>query len=162
MLFLGEGNLTRNGVVLFLSVWICLSSGDERALVIFLCVGAILASLVGKVLKAIVNSARPPGSVLKDPGWPSTHTLAMSFFSTAFLVKRESLSIAVLPAVFAQALPALTVILAIVTAVHRVKTGLHTKQQVLGGAMVGTVLAALWTTEHVEALFFSNFSFLKN
>ena len=43
--------------------------------------GAISNALLSKILKRLINSSRPKGAQLSDPGMPSSHAQSLFFFA---------------------------------------------------------------------------------
>ena len=62
------------------SAFIVLLVRRDAATVTFLC-GAIGNALLSKVLKRLINAARPAGARLSDPGMPSSHAQSLSYFA---------------------------------------------------------------------------------
>lgn len=109
-----------------------------------LCItGAILNALLSKILKRVMNQARPLGAQLHDPGMPSSHAQSLFFFASylAIAVVREewmehkALDVAAAISLFA---------LATFLAAKRVAKGLHTWEQVAVGAAIGGCVGAGW------------------
>ena len=56
-----------------------------------LCIlGAVLNALLSKVLKRLLNEARPAGAPLADPGMPSSHAQSLFFFASYLSVAAVS------------------------------------------------------------------------
>jgi dolichyldiphosphatase len=133
----------------------------RRDVAAVLCVsGAVLNALLSKVLKRVINEARPAGARLSDPGMPSSHAQSLFFFAAY-------LSAAVLRAEFLPALviaeselpsfvqvsstpeqATVCIALALLSAVgatsRRISDGLHTREQVVVGAIIGGLMGASW------------------
>jgi undecaprenyl-diphosphatase len=101
-------------------------------------ISAGVALLIAQVVARLVERPRPfvadPGAVhlfahhAADPGFPSDHATAAFAIGVALLLRRRVWGIAVLVA-------------ATVLAVGRVAMGIHYPSDVLGGALLGTVVA---------------------
>lgn len=108
--------------------------------------GSIVNSVNGKILKRVLNHARPIGAVKADPGMPSSHATSLSYLSVygaAALTHFRD----VIPAigyggqlVVSAGLVALGVFLSYL----RVSTGYHTPPQVIVGYGVGSTTALAW------------------
>eukprot|EP00962_Isochrysis_galbana_P022781 scaffold6814_cov117-Isochrysis_galbana.AAC.2 len=126
-----------------------------------LCVsGAVLNALLSKIMKRVINEARPAGARLSDPGMPSSHAQSLFFFAaylSAAAVRAETLpAFAIaesgLPSFIrvgstterATVCAALALVLAVAAASMRVSDGLHTREQVGVGAIVGGLMGASW------------------
>eukprot|EP00967_Tisochrysis_lutea_P039735 scaffold47636_cov29-Tisochrysis_lutea.AAC.3 len=133
----------------------------DMATVLCLC-GAILNALLSKVLKRLINEARPEGARLTDPGMPSSHAQSLFFFASYISAAAAQLDMTpslgpfdyLLP--YAPSMPATVelktavVVVAFATAVvaagMRVSAGLHTREQVGVGATIGSCVGAGWFT----------------
>lgn len=105
-----------------------------------LCVsGAIGNALLSKVLKRLLNEARPSGARLKDPGMPSSHSQSLFFFASYLSCAAAH---ATRPALRVGAVALLP--LAGFLAWQRVRAGLHTPAQVLVGGTIGCATGAGW------------------
>jgi len=108
-----------------------------------LCVtGAVLNAIFGKVLKRLINEARPEGARETDPGMPSSHAQSLFFFAT--YLSLAALRAPELEATTRAAASLGLLGLATAGSVHRVKSGLHTPAQITVGAAVGSADAAVW------------------
>lgn len=113
--------------------------------------GAISNALLSKILKRLINSSRPTGAPLEDPGMPSSHAQSLFFFA-AFLA--SGAQIWSMPIEFANGTPLASVFravasvaivaLAAVLTLLRVRAGLHTMAQIGVGAVIGAANGALW------------------
>jgi len=101
--------------------------------------GAVLNGLLSKVLKRVINEARPAGARLRDPGMPSSHAQSLFFFA-AYISVALALAETGLPALWA----ALIFSSAAAAAGWRVYSGLHSLQQVGVGALIGSLFGAAW------------------
>ena len=123
------------------SAFLTLLVRRDAATCVFL-IGAIANAIFGKLLKAVFRVKRPEGSVLDDPGFPSSHAMSLFFFA-AYL----SAVVVNPPAGLASSswwTPALLHAAAAAMSLHRVHSGLHTYRQVLGGAVFGWVDGRWW------------------
>jgi len=121
------------------SAFLTLVIRRDAATCIFL-IGAILNAVLGKILKALFRVKRPAGSVLRDPGFPSSHAMSLFFFAAYLsLMVPEVL----LPATARWATVALHAAAA-AASLARVRGGLHTYRQVLGGAAFGWIDGRGW------------------
>ena len=140
------------------------------ATVVFLCVrrdvgtavfiyGAICNALLSKVLKRLINAARPVGAQLSDPGMPSSHAMSLFFFaaflSSGALEWRATLNASILSDsalsfvnnrldMLRWIAAASVVALAAALAILRVRAGLHTVAQVSVGSAIGACNGAFW------------------
>lgn len=104
-------------------------------------VGSILSTVLCKVLKKVINEARPISARKADPGMPSSHANSLSFLGTyaALALARSSLpnnkylALGVLVGAYALAL-------------LRISQGYHTGAQVAAGLTLGAATAAAWWT----------------
>jgi undecaprenyl-diphosphatase len=112
-------------------------------------ISAGVALLIAQVVARLVERPRPfvadPGSVhlfahhVADPGFPSDHATAAFAIGVALLLRRRAWGIAVLVA-------------ATVLAAGRVAMGIHYPSDVLGGALLGTVVALMLDRPGARAL----------
>ena len=120
--------------------------------------GAICNALLSKILKRLINAARPAGAQLSDPGMPSSHAMSLFFFA-AFLsngalewhvsdtlyISSKMLSLVNDHLRLLQRTAAVGVVaLAAVLAVLRVRAGLHTVAQISVGSAIGACNGAVW------------------
>ena len=118
----------------------------------FAVVGSVAAAFLTKVLKRVVDEARPSEARKRDPGMPSSHAQSLAFLSTsaarAILVSREgeeattSFFFFLVPTPVATA--ALVLATAMLLATLRVTLGYHTWPQVVAGGVLGCLLALGW------------------
>ena len=52
-------------------------------------IGAITNAIFGKILKRIINEARPKGARLIDPGMPSSHAQSLFYFATYLILSNS-------------------------------------------------------------------------
>ena len=124
----------------------------RRDAVTFLCIsGAILNALLSKLLKQLINQARPEGARLADPGMPSSHAQSLGYFATylSLVAIRATWHTQLLPARVPAGLAKAAAVCALLgvgggAAAHRVRTGLHTWPQIAVGWIVGATSATLW------------------
>ena len=123
----------------------------RRDAVTFLCIsGAILNALLSKLLKQLINQARPAGARLADPGMPSSHAQSLGYFATYLsLVAVTAERVPLVPSRAPAALVKAAAVCALLgvgggAAAHRVRTGLHTWPQITVGWLVGATSATLW------------------
>tara|TARA_B110001452_G_scaffold239129_1_gene219994 strand:+ start:1421 stop:2152 length:732 start_codon:yes stop_codon:yes gene_type:complete len=132
-------------------------AGSAAAVVLYrhdlasvLCVsGAVGNALLSKVLKRLLNEARPTGARLADPGMPSSHSQSLFFFASYLSCAAND---AATPALSMGAVGLLP--LGGFLAWQRVRAGLHTPAQVLVGGTIGCATGAgwcLWAQPTLEA-----------
>lgn len=124
----------------------------------FAVVGSVVAAFLTKVLKKVINEARPSEARKADPGMPSSHAQSLAFLSTsaarAILFSARNgggeealtgrfFSFLVLP-VPTVAAAALVLTTAVLLATLRVTLGYHTWPQVVAGGVLGCALALGW------------------
>lgn len=122
-------------------------AGSAAAVVLYrhdlaavLCVsGAVGNALLSKVLKRLLNEARPEGARLADPGMPSSHAQSLFFFASYLGCAAADAPVAALRMGAVGLLP-----LAGFLAWQRVCAGLHTPAQVLVGGIIGCATGAWW------------------
>lgn len=118
-------------------------------------IGAITNAIFGKILKRIINEARPRGARLVDPGMPSSHAQSLFYFATylSLIIIQGKLSNFVGKSVASQILTCVLIMgLACTGAIYRVRKGLHTFPQISVGGIVGMLFAIFWQT-FVQPLF---------
>ncbi|KAE8685981.1 Lipid phosphate phosphatase epsilon 2 [Hibiscus syriacus] len=112
---------------------------DAEAL--WMAMGSIVNALLSVALKRVLNQERPVAGVKSDPGMPSSHAQSI-FFTVVFTiasilewmgVNELSVSISVLALAFGSYFSWL-----------RVSQKLHTINQILVGAVVGSIFSVLW------------------
>ena len=117
----------------------------------FAVIGSVAAAFLTKVLKRLVNEARPHSARKRDPGMPSSHAQSLAFLSTsaarAILVSNSKRGggeaiVSLLPPPVATA--ALVLAAAVLLATLRVVLGYHTWPQVVAGGVLGCLLALGW------------------
>jgi dolichyldiphosphatase len=99
----------------------------------FIVLGSIIAAFGTQVLKQLINQRRPDGSLLTDPGMPSSHALVSSFAAAAWALQLHRLGASVWLGLSAATVSSL-----------RVVSGYHTWPQVLVGSGLGAASAACW------------------
>lgn len=101
-------------------------------------VGAISNGIVSKLLKRVLNEKRPAGLDVStmdiapsDNGMPSSHAMSLGFICTftALQVPWTTLPLLLYSAV---------------SLIYRVQTKLHSPDQILVGAVVGSLNGAIW------------------
>mmetsp|Transcript_9183 Transcript_9183/g.18671 ORF Transcript_9183/g.18671 Transcript_9183/m.18671 type:complete len:254 (-) Transcript_9183:575-1336(-) len=112
----------------------------DEYIILLLC-GALLSGLIGKVLKNIIRERRPDGSIMVDPGMPSSHAIQLAYFATHLsvnLLASKSFPVACTGSfgLFCFAFFSLTA---------RVTIGVHTVPQILVGFGFGTFSALIWS-----------------
>ncbi|CAB9509916.1 PAP2 superfamily [Seminavis robusta] len=100
----------------------------------FIVVGSIASVYFTVVLKQIINHDRPTGSLLTDPGMPSSHSL-VTFFMAAAWVSKSILSLQGSIAVLMGAS---------MVALLRVICGYHSWGQIGVGAVLGSSMGVAW------------------
>ncbi|XP_052143173.1 lipid phosphate phosphatase epsilon 2, chloroplastic-like [Oryza glaberrima] len=111
------------------------------ALIMWAMIGAVLNSMFSNLLKRIFNHERPASALRSDPGMPSSH--AQSFlYSAVFLILSLFywLGRTYLSVILGVAILAMCCYLSWL----RVSQRLHTLNQVLVGAIVGSAFGAMW------------------
>ena len=107
----------------------------------YIIAGAIASVYFTDVLKKLINQGRPDGSVLTDPGMPSSHSLVSFFAATGWtgaITASELVGNEALIGKIGLFIAASTV------AILRVVCGYHTWAQIGVGASVGAILGRLW------------------
>ena len=116
---------------------------------------AIANALLSKVLKYVINAARPAGAALADPGMPSSHAQSLFFFAMylacgaiSWPAPSETLNHTTMRRVAAVAIIAVAALLTLL----RVKSGLHTMAQIGVGGAIGATNGAIffWVSPSVE------------
>ncbi|KAE8664248.1 Lipid phosphate phosphatase epsilon 2 [Hibiscus syriacus] len=112
---------------------------DAEAL--WMAMGSIVNALLSVVLKRVLNQERPVAGLKSDPGMPSSHTQSI-FFTVVFTIasilewqgiNEFSVCISVLALAFGSYFSWL-----------RVSQKLHTINQIIVGAVVGSIFSILW------------------
>lgn len=113
--------------------------------------GSIVAAFNNKLLKKLINQARPAAARKVDPGMPSSHAQSLAFLTTYAIIGVNALQIEP----FALSLVPCTAIamLGLFLAWLRVRLGFHTADQVAVGVAVGVVSASLWYWLGIEYAF---------
>ena len=99
--------------------------------------------LLSFVIKRVFKRVRPPrpgkafGYKLKDPSFPSGHSLTSFCFWTMFTLVLVQSSVFSVPAIVLLALMAMSIV--ILTGVSRIYLGVHFPSDVLGGYTIGAV-----------------------
>mmetsp|Transcript_17295 Transcript_17295/g.26761 ORF Transcript_17295/g.26761 Transcript_17295/m.26761 type:complete len:294 (+) Transcript_17295:124-1005(+) len=109
------------------------------ALMVAFFIGAISNGILSKVLKKLINQARPENiaSDIKlkpsDGGMPSSHAMSLGFIGTFTGLLLEWAQIPI-------------VLYSMLSLYYRVETKLHTKEQVAVGLTIGTTNGYIWKT----------------
>ena len=109
----------------------------------YIIAGAIASVYFTDMLKKLINQGRPDGSVLADPGMPSSHSLVSFFAATGWIWAISASELVGNEALIGKIG---LVIAASTVAILRVVCGYHTWAQIGVGAIVGAVLGRLWVT----------------
>lgn len=104
-------------------------------------VGSLAAIYFTDVLKKLINQERPEGSILADPGMPSSHALTSFFLALSWMTVIDGMN----GLLFASAAS---------VAGLRVVCGYHTISQITVGASIGSSLGYLWVS--AGKLFYSS------
>lgn len=105
------------------------------ALVVSFFIGSIVNAILSKILKKIINQTRPleldddnhPG----DKGMPSSHAMSLGFIATFVALEYPIVQIP-------------SVIYTIVSLWYRIQVKLHTWQQIVVGAVLGSLHGWIW------------------
>ncbi|AQK54546.1 Lipid phosphate phosphatase epsilon 2 chloroplastic [Zea mays] len=109
--------------------------------IMWVLLGAVGNSLLSLVLKKMLNHERPAPALRSDPGMPSSHAQSIFYAATVLALSlyywlgTNYLTMILGPA---------TLSLAAYLSWLRVSRGLHTLNQVMVGAVVGSAVGALW------------------
>ncbi|VAI48450.1 unnamed protein product [Triticum turgidum subsp. durum] len=103
--------------------------------------GAVANTVLSSILKKLLNHERPAPALRSDPGMPSSHAQSI-FYAATFLVLSVFSWLGT--NYLAMILGATTVALASYLSWLRVSQRLHTLNQILVGAAVGSAFSALW------------------
>lgn len=114
------------------------------ALTVSALVGAILNAAWSKILKRLLNENRPEGAPVSDPGMPSSHAMSLFFFAAYLSMAAALWSPTGTPMALRAAECVVLLAFAINSASWRVDVGLHTRDQVLVGSMLGFLDGLLW------------------
>lgn len=112
------------------------------ALMVSFFLGAIGNAIFGKVLKKLLKIERPddiqdgqdsvpPIDRPSDNGMPSSHAMSLGFIGTFVALMLPTLTLGLLS-------------YATISLIYRVRVNLHTVDQILVGALLGTFVGALW------------------
>lgn len=108
---------------------------DASTFVFFL--GSIINALCGKTLKRVLCRPRPDGSLLGDPGMPSSHATSLCFIGTFTAMWVEEAGCITIALPWRIALYSLLVGYTLINLWWRVEVGHHTYPQVVGGLSLG-------------------------
>lgn len=120
------------------------------ALMITFFIGAIGNGILSKILKRVLDQARPDALAevesitLKptDPGMPSSHAMSLGFIGTFTVLNLPQIALPI----------ALYVLVALY---YRVKINLHTKEQVSVGLVIGSFNGSIWNEYFAHSFFFN-------
>ena len=111
---------------------------QRDALMVSFFIGAISNGILSKVLKKVLNISRPEELDLQelelkpsDNGMPSSHAMSLGFIGTFTALSLPWTTVPI-------------ILYSIISLVYRIQTKLHTVDQVLVGATVGTLNGWLW------------------
>ncbi|KAK3155027.1 hypothetical protein QOZ80_2BG0197900 [Eleusine coracana subsp. coracana] len=109
--------------------------------IMWILLGAVANSLLSLILKKMLNHERPTPALRSDPGMPSSHAQSIFYGATIldlslfYWLGTNYLTMILAPAVLS---------VAIYLSWLRVSQGLHTLNQVIVGATVGSAFSVLW------------------
>ncbi|PAN07793.1 hypothetical protein PAHAL_1G363200 [Panicum hallii] len=109
--------------------------------IIWISLGAVANSLLSMILKKMLNHERPSSALRSDPGMPSSHAQSIFYAATVLILSlycwigTNYLTVILGPA---------TLSVAAYLSWLRVSQRLHTLNQVMVGAAVGSAFGALW------------------
>ncbi|CAM0944908.1 unnamed protein product [Alopecurus aequalis] len=103
--------------------------------------GAVVNTVLSSILKKLFNHERPAPALRSDPGMPSSHAQSI-FYAAVFLVLSVFYWLGT--NYLAMIIGATTVASASYLSWLRVSQRLHTVNQILVGATVGSAFGALW------------------
>lgn len=103
--------------------------------------GAVANTVLSSVLKKLLNHERPAPALRSDPGMPSSHAQSI-FYAATFLVLSVFYWLG--PNYLAMIIGATTIASASYLSWLRVSQRLHTVNQILVGATVGSAFSAMW------------------
>ena len=109
--------------------------------------GAIGNAALSKILKRLINEARPEGARTADPGMPSSHSMSLFFLATfvALAVQSWCPGSSMLAAWHRPRLEAiLLVAYATFASSWRIGAGYHTADQVAVGSCLGALSGFIW------------------
>lgn len=127
---------------------------------VWVAMGSVLNAVLSVGLKKVLNQERPTANVRSDPGMPSSHAQSIFFAVTFFILSMiEWLGVNEITAVFAVVSLAFGSYLSWL----RVTQKLHTIDQVIVGALVGSCfsLAWLWSWDAVVSEAFSSYMWVQ-
>eukprot|EP01023_Acetabularia_acetabulum_P015843 TRINITY_DN17774_c0_g1_i1.p2 TRINITY_DN17774_c0_g1~~TRINITY_DN17774_c0_g1_i1.p2 ORF type:complete len:254 (-),score=15.62 TRINITY_DN17774_c0_g1_i1:163-924(-) len=124
-------------IVTIIAVWFLRFNFNVQ--VCWVLLGSLMAVLMNKILKQIINQSRPSTSRKTDPGMPSSHASVTAYFSAVIssLVFDSKLSNYYFIILFVE-------LYAVFVAWIRVRLGFHTPAQVAVGFGVGTWFGIFW------------------
>ncbi|XP_010235860.1 lipid phosphate phosphatase epsilon 2, chloroplastic isoform X2 [Brachypodium distachyon] len=111
--------------------------------------GAVVNTVLSSILKQMFNHERPAPALRSDPGMPSSHAQSI-FYAATFLV---------LSLFYSLGTNYLAMIIGAATIASASYLGLHTLNQIIVGATVGSAFGALWLLLwhlHVQEAFASS------
>ncbi|KAJ1280627.1 hypothetical protein BS78_04G246900 [Paspalum vaginatum] len=124
-----------SGSFAFAAIW------KHDAEIAWVLLGAVANSLLSMVLKKMLNHERPAPALRSDPGMPSSHAQSIFYAATILTISlyywlgANYLTMILGPA---------TLSMATYLSWLRVSQRLHTLNQVMVGAVVGSAFSALW------------------
>ncbi|WVZ74045.1 hypothetical protein U9M48_022275 [Paspalum notatum var. saurae] len=124
-----------SGPYFFAVIW------KQDAEMMWVLLGALANSLLSVVLKKMLNHERPAPDLRSDPGMPSSHSQFMFFTSTILVLSMYYWFGINYPTML---LGPATLTMATYLSWLRVSHRLHTLNQVMVGAVVGSAFGALW------------------
>lgn len=131
----GDGSKTRwvvSGALALAFVW------RADVLTTRMIVGGIVSAIGVKIVKRLLKQPRPPGASLTDGGMPSSHAQSLFFFAT--FLSAHCWSTEWWPIVSS----VLLMSMALWQSARRVSKGLHTKEQIAVGMLMGIANALIW------------------
>lgn len=123
-------------------------------------IGSVVNSIAGKLLKRLLNHARPTGAAKADPGMPSSHAVSLAYLSVyaaSGLLQRGG-GIETNPTAWPVPVWAVPLIAAGLVSTGmfftwlRVALGYHTWPQVLAGYAMGAANAVAWFAASIFAV----------
>lgn len=114
--------------------------------------GGVLNAALSKILKRVINEARPEGARTADPGMPSSHAMSLFFLSVFVAAAAQdwspSVALGCPQSVAAWHAPRLEALLlvgyAVTASTWRVGAGYHTRDQIAVGAGLGSLTGLSW------------------
>ena len=104
--------------------------------ILFLSLGLLLSTVFNEILKILIKQPRPANSYKKGFGMPSDHSQFMIFYTTAVALTVTSSRIKLL---------VINIISSILVIYSRVFLEVHTWEQVFIGALLGFILAFIYS-----------------